>query len=408
MKVSSRFDKTKKIPRKRSSTDEDVNKNSFVIPFIKEKAAKIPKSERVSFTLRSDPANADSQTYEVTTAPFKWGKPEEWLNFVKVLNRILKGQNITRGADQFAMVRRLLDGQALSTFERAVTEQSLTETVANVTVALDEVTKDIFPHRALETQLRALRRYVKKPRDMSIMHMVARLTELNNQIPNYPDGSDNNKLGDDVLKEVVEWAIPKAWKDQMALQRFRIERKTLEEVIEFCKDMEQYEKSNPKPDRKESRKSTSTKRKRDTEFTAEKSTRFYCLYHGYGKHDSNKCDVLRNLAKRRKREQEFYEKKNSSKDKKVSVEQVHAIIKQHLSKDKARAARKTRKNIDKQTDAFSQFKIDSESEDDSPDASQDAKSETSSEDTKQEEATSSNEDDENSTSSDSTEENEFD
>ena len=79
----------------------------MVIPLIKKKPAKIPKSKRVTFTLCAEPANAESQTYQVTMAPFKWGKPEEWLTFQKMFNCILKGQNVTTGRDQFAMAKRL-------------------------------------------------------------------------------------------------------------------------------------------------------------------------------------------------------------------------------------------------------------------------------------------------------------
>ena len=107
MKVA-RFDK---IPKK-NAPEASKQSKKMVIPLIKEKPTKLNKSERVTFTLRAEPTKENSQTYEVTTAPFKWGKPEEWLTFRKMLSRIMKGQNVTTGPEKFAMARRLLDGQA--------------------------------------------------------------------------------------------------------------------------------------------------------------------------------------------------------------------------------------------------------------------------------------------------------
>ena len=59
MKVA-RFDK---VPRKASK--EAPSQDRMVIPLIKEKPPKISKSERVNFNLRAEPANPDSQTYQI-------------------------------------------------------------------------------------------------------------------------------------------------------------------------------------------------------------------------------------------------------------------------------------------------------------------------------------------------------
>ena len=107
--------------------------------------------------------------------------------------------------------------QNAQTFEQTIVKESLTESGANLEIALDSVTTDIFPHRALEMQCRALRRYVRKPVDMTIMHLVAQLTELNEQLPHYPDSDDSKKLGEDVIKEIVEFAIPREWTRQMQI-----------------------------------------------------------------------------------------------------------------------------------------------------------------------------------------------
>ena len=404
---AARFDK---VPRKASK--EAPSQDKMVIPLIKEKPPKIPKSERVNFTLRAEPSNPDSQTYQVTTAPFKWGKPEEWLNFRKMFFRILKGQNVTAGRDMFAMARRLLDGQALATFESVVSDQSLTESANNLKIAFHAITTDIFPHRALEIQCRGLRRHIKKPADMTIMHMVARLTELNDQLPLYPNSDESKKLDETVIKEIVEFAIPREWKRQMSLQRFAIETKSLKETIEFCKDMETYEKNNPEPKKnrasssKSASKYSNTKRKRET--SSEERTDLYCMLHGKGSHTTDQCKKLRKLTKKHKADHEFPSSKPSKGGKKSSTEFVQMIVRKELKKDKARAKKKVRKSIDKQAENFSKFKLDSDSD------SADQETTTSNEESTSEKSSTSetsksksSSDDENSTSSDSTQENEF-
>ena len=73
---------------------------------------------------------------------------------------------------------------------------------------------------------------------MKVSHLVARLTELNDQLTKYPYATDSSKLSEDEIKEILEFARPNRWKKQMTLQRFHVYTKTLPQVVEFCKDME--------------------------------------------------------------------------------------------------------------------------------------------------------------------------
>ena len=86
------------------------------------------EDKALTFKLKSEPTNSKSITYSVQLAPFSVGSPEQWLSFLKTLNVIFKGQNQTRGPDQFVMTRRLLEGQAISVFEAKIISDSLEET----------------------------------------------------------------------------------------------------------------------------------------------------------------------------------------------------------------------------------------------------------------------------------------
>lgn len=330
-----------------------------------------------------------------------------------MLNRIMKGQNVTTGPEKFAMARRLLDGQALSTFEQTIMKESLTESGTNLEIALDSITTDIFPHRALEMQCCALGRYVRKPVDMTIMHLVARLTELNEQLPHYPNSDDSKKLGEDVIKEIVEFAIPREWTRQMQLQRFRVETKSLREVVELCKDMEQYEKANPIeiPKKKSNHKKRgSTKHKLDsTQNSSSDKTDLYCMLHGKGTHTTEKCKILQAMAKKHKANNEFRSTKNSSSNKKFTNQQVQMIVRSEIKKSKARDKKKVRKLIDQQVENFSHFTLDSDSDTANQILStenNDSQSVTTF-DISNLEDKESNDDDSKSSTSDSTEENKF-
>ena len=275
------------IPRKPRN---QMSSERLVIPLVKSVTITEEEKEYLTFKLRSDPKNDKSITYSVQLAPFNIGNPEEWLTFLKTLKIIFKGQNLTNGVDQFVMTRRLLDGQALSVFENEVTTESLGETTADLDKALDAVTKDVFPTNALAQQKRGMRRFIKKPLTMKISHLVARLTELNDQLTKYPYATDSSKLSEDEIKEILEFAIPNRWKKQMTLQRFHVYTKTLPQVVEFCKDMEDYEKQNP--DENPSAKTevsktgtTSTKRKRKLDNLP------VCIIHGPG-HATEDCKKI--------------------------------------------------------------------------------------------------------------------
>ena len=57
-------------------------------------------TEKLTMKLRTDPADAASQTYELTVCIFKTGTSEEWLLFMKDLKRVITGQAIATGPNK--------------------------------------------------------------------------------------------------------------------------------------------------------------------------------------------------------------------------------------------------------------------------------------------------------------------
>ena len=71
---------------------------------------------------------------------------------------VWKQNNITQPDDRMAIIRTLLRGETLTTFDASIEEQkqdptgTLALTMDMVTKALAEVSNTIFPHRVLEIQ----------------------------------------------------------------------------------------------------------------------------------------------------------------------------------------------------------------------------------------------------------------
>ena len=73
----------------------------------------------LNLKLLAVPGNNESPTYSMTVRYFDNGTPEECLMFQKALSKVLIGQNITTGLPMYVMVRRLMEGAALSKFDES-------------------------------------------------------------------------------------------------------------------------------------------------------------------------------------------------------------------------------------------------------------------------------------------------
>ena len=328
-------------------TPQQKKKPEVVVPLIREVEKEIPKDKRIVIKLRSTPTDANSQLYEVVTRAFDHGTPEEWIRHLKMIRRILVGQNITTGPDSFRMTRRLLEGKALADFNASVTTNGYNETVQNLNLVLNDVAVPIFPTRALQKQRRSMRRKMPKPFGMPVSHYWARLVELNEYLLLFPGADENSRIDDDDLKEILEFGIPETWRMYMTITRFISANETPASIVNFCRDLEGIEaehgsldvigvfKDKPKKKVKSSRKQDSPvsqprknlKRSRDTFEDSAK-----CPIHPGANHTAAECDVMKKLIST---EREKYVKKRKTQgaaDKKLktSEEQLHVMIEDYL------------------------------------------------------------------------------
>lgn len=203
------------------------------IPLARPASEDLKKNECLTLKLRTDPNDAASQTYELTVKFFRTGTAEEWLIFMRDLKRILVGQNVTTGPPKYAMIRRLILGDTLAVFNKAATEKG-NETVANFEACLQEVTTHVFPQRALAHQKRYMRRYMRKPRDMSTREFTARVTELNAYLKEFPPFQEDQHLDDPEIMDILEFGVPNSWQKNMVMQGFDPMIHTTAEFVCFC------------------------------------------------------------------------------------------------------------------------------------------------------------------------------
>ena len=329
-----------------------------VIPFARSDKKDLGQGEYVVIKCRVEVGNPQSPQYELRVPYFRDGTPEEWLEFKQNLDKALKGQvDSPKAADMFGMARRLLEGETLSTFEL--------ETDARKNVVLDpengpvgetkevfeevmkEITRQVFPKRAVQTQKRFLRRFLKKPDDMRTRQFVSRALELNSQFVEYPEmvkGEPNTCIPKDEMLDLLEFTMPPEYQSQMVLQGFDPLMHSVKDFIDFCERLESLDKTSMLKRYESKSKSSNSinrqthekykipkkqghKRKRDDREYSEK----YCMLHGYGNHTTEQCYTV-------KKRLEISEKSHKNKaldDKyqkarKRDKQEANAIIKRFL------------------------------------------------------------------------------
>ena len=86
-----------------------------------------------------------------------------------------------------------------------------------------ELTAHVFPARAAQMQKRWMRRCMRKPGEVCAWEHINRVKEINEHLTQFPDpreGVASEKLGDDELKDILDFGNPRSWQKQMILQGF--------------------------------------------------------------------------------------------------------------------------------------------------------------------------------------------
>ena len=330
------------------------------------------KEDCIVIKCRSNPSEATSTTYNLSIPMFKTGNPKEWLKWVKNVKRAAKGQNMTTGPTKFALAKRLLDGGALIAFENAATAVT-TETNESFKQVIKSVTEHVFPKSAHQKQKSYMRRFLKKPRDLTVKQFVERVIHINELLERFPDPSSTRtatKMPEDEILDLLEASMPYAWQKHMRLQGFKPLESTIKEFVEFCERLELTEDMPTKQGSEESGNSDSRGRNKRARTTENKKRgrsddtaddKFHCMLHGKNPtHDTANCRSLKKHVEKVRKDR---------RDPKKSQEEMNAVFNyvQKKMADERKKAEREKSAREKELNEFSDLTLEKETASDSED-----------------------------------------
>ena len=202
---------------------------------------------------------------------------------------------------------------------------------------------------------------MRKPRELKTRLYVARVTELNNYLNQFPPYAADQSIPQDELMDIFEFSMPATWQKQAIIQGFDIMQHTPNEFVEFCERLEGIE-DEPDTKTKNSNEKTSQnkhgKNKRRHKSTESSEDKHVCMLHGPG-HSTNDCKVLRTQAKRMKASYDAQTPEGKRNWKKTN--ETNAIIEAVVEKLQAKK-RKNKQEVQNCEAEFSNLRVSSDSE----------------------------------------------
>jgi len=115
--------------------------------------------------------------------------PEEYLIWRDLLKKALLGQNITDGPGMFKYTENVMTRDALAFFKRK-TLKAPARTAVRYNIVMTELTAHVFPVHAYHEQKRYMRRFLRKPKEMTTREYFTRVQEINNHLTLFPMESE--------------------------------------------------------------------------------------------------------------------------------------------------------------------------------------------------------------------------
>ena len=128
---------------------------------------------------------------------------------MKNFKRAVDGTRTTTAAGNIYYLHTLLLGESLLEFDKLARQNAGTK---NIHLKFIQEAYSFFSHmNALSKQKRAMRRIMRKPRDIPFKRFTTRLTELNHYLPLFPGYSATKKIPPEELNKILLHASPNGW-----------------------------------------------------------------------------------------------------------------------------------------------------------------------------------------------------
>ena len=164
----------------------------------------------------------------------------------------------------------------------------------------------------------------------------------------------SEKIGEDELKDILDFGNPRSWQKQMILQGFDPIEKSMKEFTDFCEHLERTQELEPnQPDvQVAGRKSKKAKLQHNSNNNKSSNEKFYCAVHGKNStHSMAKCKAIQSA----KKTVDDCEKEISKKEtnKKYSKSELNNLAKAHAKRMiKSIAAKKKKEESSDDEDLY--------------------------------------------------------
>ena len=356
----------------------DAGTRTPVLSLIVDDSLDKPKNEDLrSFKLLTNPADNNSAKYEAKIRVIHGDEQlRTVIKWTKDIHRILTGLNLANMVNKHTIVKELLRGTALTTYETnrlqylTVARLASATTIGDNTVgdeaakkaaydaelarpldgydrddclkfALRSVIARAAPKKAKAKVRRYLRREVRKPADMKVRDYYANIIRMNNEeLPElYPY---DRALANDELVDILLWGVPRSWIRQMDLQGKDPDEMSPLQVLQFFEQIEESEDFIP--DAKSSNGKGKKNKANGKDANGNGKTKKVCMIHGECGHTTDECRTVQSKVKRSKTSDDSDRKsKSSSKNKTWSrkadenkskaSKDLHALIKKTIQEE---------------------------------------------------------------------------
>jgi hypothetical protein len=334
------------------------------LPLVPEVFKANERLKAVSFKLYSVPADANSPKINFEIRPINGSETlREVILFFRDAAKIKKGCNVTTNEQLDTLLRNLLQGPALNTYNRAVEEAHAAEwkrlrleaikvetknkkdkgegllTATEITAIRNGVVKPAInkamiqagnqaviaymaPTKALAKQTAWMRRFCRKPADMTTKVFLNHLLRINDEeLPHIPPKfNESQKLSQDDIIDIILHGIPKRWSREFERSGFDPMESDLKKLMEQCERMESLDAMDGEQTEKKTEKSSNRDSARNPKKSHKKHKSSHeprsgnCVIHGKKcGHSTDECKVVLGLVNPEKRQEKKVSFKNGTK-----------------------------------------------------------------------------------------------
>jgi len=202
------------------------------IPFEKDPPLKFAKSNWRSFDIPVE--TGSEKTMEVKVPVLEKATCEQYLAWFETVTTVLNGMDATALTAKFNIIEQLCKGYMKEKFcaarDKLIQEVAKRATANPVIAPLDkdkqycyavqDLTKAIFPKKAVMLQRHYMQYYMKKTSEVTVVEYRARVTRLMSLLKSFPPFGKNQSFSEDEHKSLVYFNFPKIYTDELTLQGF--------------------------------------------------------------------------------------------------------------------------------------------------------------------------------------------